>query len=153
MCRIQYSGSLTFWYGSGGGSGSSNPYLWPTDPAPALDPDPDSALFVVTFKTPTQNIFMLISFWRYITSFFKHKKSLRSHKPVEKSRFFFSFLLVNGRIRILANKWCIRNQKIWLRIQKAQKHTAPTNPDPEDAGIFGLWGCWDQRTMILGLLG
>ncbi len=41
---LSVSGSVTFWYGSGCGSGSSDPYLWLTDPDadPALDP----ALFV-----------------------------------------------------------------------------------------------------------
>jgi hypothetical protein len=35
--KNQCSGSMTFWYGSGCGSGSSDPYLRPTD----LDADPD----------------------------------------------------------------------------------------------------------------
>ncbi len=40
MCFHQCSGSMTYWYGSGCGCGSSDPYLCLTDPAP------DSALFV-----------------------------------------------------------------------------------------------------------
>ncbi len=33
---LEKPGSVTFWYGSGCGSGSSDPYLWRTDPDPAL---------------------------------------------------------------------------------------------------------------------
>ncbi len=35
----QCSGSMTFWYGSGCGSGSSDPYLWLTDPDADAHPD------------------------------------------------------------------------------------------------------------------
>jgi hypothetical protein len=39
---LQCSGSMTDWYGSAYGSGSSDPYLWHTDPDPAL--------FVIDFQ-------------------------------------------------------------------------------------------------------
>ncbi len=49
----------------------------------------------------TQKVLCLFFFEVIFTSFFKDKKSQRSHKTVRyKSRFFFNFLLVYGRVRI-----------------------------------------------------
>jgi hypothetical protein len=59
--RRQCSGSVTFC----NGSGSSDPYLWQTDPDadPALDP----ALFVNDLQDDHKKyFFMLIPFWMYI---------------------------------------------------------------------------------------
>jgi hypothetical protein len=100
LCRRQCSRSVTFWYGAGCGSGSSNPYLWLSVQLRPWIRIRILHFSSVTFKTQTKNIFMLISFWRYITSSFKHKKSRRSHKPVEIKVFLHFLLRVDGRIRI-----------------------------------------------------
>ncbi len=79
------SGSVTFWCRSG--SGSSDQYLSLKDPALAL----------VTFKTPTKINFFSLSFNAYsffegtFRSFFKDKKSYRSHKTVV-IKVFLNFL-------------------------------------------------------------
>ncbi len=82
---------MTFRYGSGFGSGSSDPYLGhpdldgDIDPDPSVEPDPapDPALFVsdlVIFKMPAKNHFISPSFICFFlfegtfTSFFKDKK-------------------------------------------------------------------------------
>ncbi len=71
-------------------------------------------------KTNLKNSFSAYYFFkvRYPTfiSFFKDKKSKRSHKTVG-IKVFFTFLLDDRRIRI--------------RIQEAQKHKDPTDPDPQ----------------------
>jgi hypothetical protein len=52
------------------------------------DPDPDPAIFSLTFKTPTKTkvnfflIFRLLLFEGTLTSFIKDKKSKRGHKTV-----------------------------------------------------------------------
>ncbi len=125
LCIVRGSVSETFCYGSGCGSGFSDPYLLLTDPDPAL--------FVSFHKV----ILLIIFFESTFTSFFKDKKSCRSHKTVE-IKIFLNFLLVDGRIRIR-----IHTNKLWIRmrIQKAQKRTDPTDPDPEhwlEANIFFL---------------
>ena len=58
------------------------------DPDPDLDPDP--AIFVLTFKTPTKKYSFFKKFFCLLpflfegtfTSFFKDKKSKRNHKTV-----------------------------------------------------------------------
>ncbi len=71
--KLQCSGSLTFWYGSG----SAGPYHWLMDPDPVSVPgpasDPDPALFAkVAFKIRHNKkeviFFLLITFWRQICS-------------------------------------------------------------------------------------
>ncbi len=72
---------MRFWYGSG----SSDPYLCLTDPD--AHPAPDPALFASDLQDATKNNFLLslcLSFLEVIfTSFFKDKKSERSHKREE----------------------------------------------------------------------
>ncbi len=75
--KNQYSGSVTFLYGYG----SSDPYIWLSDPDPALFSN--SELQDAIRKIP------------YIILINNHKKSQK-----KKSRFFFLFLLDDGRIRI-----------------------------------------------------
>jgi hypothetical protein len=60
---LQCSGSVTFWYGSG----SSDPYFWPTDPDPAL--------FVSDFKDANKNNFI-----------HNHSSQIKSHKEIKNSR-------------------------------------------------------------------
>jgi hypothetical protein len=71
LCDQCY-GSVTFWYGSG----SSDPYLSPTDP----DADPDPAQFVSDLQDTNHIIFSLsfnahFCFNSTFTSFFKDKNS------------------------------------------------------------------------------
>ncbi len=77
--RKQCSGSVTFWYSSGCGSGSWDPQLWLFDPD--LAPAPDPALFVSDLQDGNKNysfiIFLLTTFWRYIYTFFTDKKGLK----------------------------------------------------------------------------
>ncbi len=86
----------------------------------------------MTFKMPTKNI--SISFYFLCLSFLKvplhHSSKIKSHKDVtkqQKSRFFFIFLLVDERIRIRIRTNNLRIQED----QKDQKHTDPTDPNPE----------------------
>ncbi len=70
-------------------------------------------------KTKSQ-FFMLTPFWIHL----HHKKwkvIKKSQNSRYKSRFFFIFLLVDGRIR----SW-IRTNKLCIRIQEVRKH-----PDPK----------------------
>ncbi len=77
-CYLQCSGSMPFWCGSG----CTDPCLWLMDP----DADPDPAIFVIDLQDNNKklifstNIFCLLLFEGKFTSFFKDKKSKRSHK-------------------------------------------------------------------------
>ncbi len=76
----------------------------------------------VTFKTPTKNAYSFLKVHLH------HSSKIKSHKEVTKQ------LLVDGRIRIQSQIWIrIRTNKlrIRMRIPGAQKHTDPTDPDPE----------------------
>jgi hypothetical protein len=102
-----------------------------------MDPnaDPDPTNFIIDPQDVNEkliflnNFFCLFLFENTFTSFFKDKKSKRSHKAVG-SRFFLLFLLgdrrIRSRIRIHTPDYWIR-----IRIQEAQKHTDPTDPDPD----------------------
>ncbi len=72
--------------------------------------------------------FCILLFEGTFTSFFKGKKSKRSHKTVE-IKVFLTILLNDRRIRIrISDKWI----RIW--IQEAQKHEDPdpgSDPDPQ----------------------
>jgi hypothetical protein len=71
----------------------------------------------LTFKTATKGKFLkncLLLFEGTLTPFFKDKKSKRSHKTVG-IKVFLTILLDDRRIRI----------------QEAQKHTDPTDLDPD----------------------
>jgi hypothetical protein len=71
-----------------------------------MDPDPDPCLFVIDLKDAKIFIFFFkfllntVLFEGTFTSFFKDKKSKRSHKTVKEARFFLQFLLDDRRIRI-----------------------------------------------------
>jgi hypothetical protein len=72
---------MTFWCGSG--SGAAEPCLWLLDP----DADPDPAFSSLTFKRQKKinlkkKFFCFFLFEGTFTSFFKDKKSKRSHKTV-----------------------------------------------------------------------
>jgi len=96
-------GSVTFWYGSG----STDGYLWLTDPDPAQD-----LLFLsVTFKTPTKIIYVFCLLLQYMMVHLHHSSKIKSHKEVTK----------DGRIRIRTSA----DQRI--RIREAKKLT---DPDP-----------------------
>ncbi len=63
----QCGGSVTFWCGSGRGSGSSDPYLWLTDPnADPVGPKTSKNIRFLRIRILNTGIF---------TSFFKDKKS------------------------------------------------------------------------------
>ncbi len=72
----QCYGSMTFWYGSGSG----DPCLW------LMDPDP--AIFVLTFKTPTENNFFSSKFFCQLRYF------LNVH--LSKILFIYHFETFNG---------------------------------------------------------
>ncbi len=81
----QCSGSVTLWYGSGS--------FWLTDPAP------DPALFVSDLQDANKKYYFFQSFLLFedtFTSFFKDKKSQRSHR----TEVALLFLLDDGGIRI-----------------------------------------------------
>jgi hypothetical protein len=74
-------GSETFWYEYG----SADPYLGLTDPGPTPDPAPDPGIFVSDLQDDTtkdffSKFFCLLLFEATFTSFFKIKKSNRSHQ-------------------------------------------------------------------------
>jgi hypothetical protein len=74
---------MTFWCGSESGSGSADPCLLLID----LDADPDPVIFDIDSqdinkKNFKQHFFCLLHFEDKLTSFFKDKKSKRSHKAV-----------------------------------------------------------------------
>jgi hypothetical protein len=78
------------------------------------DADPGPPIFVSDLQEAKKNylkkFFCLLLFEGTFTSFFKDKKSKRSHKTV--------LFLRDDR-------------KIWSRIQEAQKHTDPTDADSD----------------------
>ncbi len=75
-CILNCCGFVTFWYGSG--SGTVDPYLWPTDPESDPAPDPDPANFFGALQDGNKKFFCLLLFEATFTSFFKDKKSQNS---------------------------------------------------------------------------
>ncbi len=87
---FQCCGSMTFWCGYGSG----DPCLWLMDPDP--DADPDSSIFITDLKDANKKLFKnffscILLLEGIFTSFFKHKKSKRSHKTVEIKVFLTKF--------------------------------------------------------------
>ncbi len=108
----QCSGSMTFWCGSG--SVSADPCLWPMDP----DADPDPAIFVITFKTPTKNefkkkFFCLLLFEGTFTLFCNDKK-FRKKSLNSRNQDFSYFFVDDRRIRIRIR---IHTSDLWIRIR------------------------------------
>ncbi len=101
--------------------------------------DPDPAIFVINLQDANKNQFLFKNFLcvlQYFLKVYLHTFSkIKSQKEVTKqleSRFFLLFFLDDIRIRI--------------RIQEAQTHMDPTDPDPqhwftvpylENAGVDG----------------
>ncbi len=88
-----------------------------------MDPDavPDPALFIIDLQVANKKLILkkfscILLFEGSFTSFFKDKKSERSHKTVE-IKIFLTILLSDRRIRI--------------RIQEAQKHVDQVDPDQD----------------------
>ncbi len=90
---FQYCGSMKFWCGSGSRSGSTDTCLWMLIRI-------KMRIWILlfsswTFKMQTKNFHFLGSFSAYYffiwTSFFKHKKSPKSHKTVEIKVFLTNF--------------------------------------------------------------
>ncbi len=91
--------------------------------------------FVIDLQDANEKIIFFLSFLSLFlfegifTSFFKDKKSTRSHKPVG-IKVCLLFLLDDRR----------------TRIQEAQKHTDPTDPEP-DPQHFRPWLLEQQLVM------
>jgi hypothetical protein len=95
------------------------------DPDPDSDPDsdPDPAIFAIDLqdantKLIKKKIFFSFSAYYFLKVHLHHFSKIKSQKEVtkqEESRFFLLFSLDDRRIRI----------------QEAQKHMDPTDPDPE----------------------
>ncbi len=62
------------------------------------DADPDPSIFIIDLQDANKKLIFLKKFFAF-TSFFKGKKSKRSHKTVE-IKVFLPFLLNDRRIRI-----------------------------------------------------
>jgi hypothetical protein len=120
---------MTFWCGSGSGSGSADPCLRLMNP----DLDPDLAIFVIVLQDANKKLFLknfcLLLFEGIVTVFFKDKKSKRSHKKVGIKVFLTIF------------DWWWKDPVpdpdpyTWLMDQDqdpgAKKHTDRTDPDPQ----------------------
>jgi hypothetical protein len=80
----------------------------------------------------TKNIFVLytLSFYAYsfLNAHLHHSSKIKSHRKSQNSRNHGFSLFFSGWWRILIR---IRTNKLRIRIQKAQKHTSPTDPDQE----------------------
>jgi hypothetical protein len=89
-----------------------------------MDPDPDAdpSIFIINLQDDNQKIIFLTKFFCTLlfegtfTSFFKRKKSKRSHKTVE-IKVFLTF--------------CTNDRRIQIRIQEAQKHVEPVDSEPD----------------------
>jgi hypothetical protein len=113
--RIWIRGSMPLTNGSGFGSGCGSG---------------DPAIFVIDLQDANKKIikkkfFCLLLFEGTFTSFSKIK-SQKEVKNQSKSRFFLLFLLGDRRLRIHTFGQWIR-----IRIQEAQKHVDPVDPDPD----------------------
>jgi hypothetical protein len=113
--KIKYcSGSMTFWYVSGCGCGSSDPYLWLWQ----MKPTDSESFFFCQWPSRSQQkiIFFLLNFYDYsfLKVYLHHSSKIKVIKKSQKSinQDFSSFLPVYGRIRIRirTNKWRIRVQ-------------------------------------------
>jgi hypothetical protein len=77
---------VTFWCGSGSGSGPADPCLGLIDPDSDPDPDadPDPAIFVIDLQHANKKLIITKFFCLLLLHlhFFKDKKPKRSHKAV-----------------------------------------------------------------------
>ncbi len=92
---------MTFWGGSGSGSGSADPCLWLMHPDLGSDPDPDAdldpAIFVIDLnKMPTKKFFCLLLFERTCTSFSKIKSKKNSQSFRNQGFSYFFYLVIEG---------------------------------------------------------
>jgi hypothetical protein len=96
------------------------------------DADPDLAIFV----SDVNKVFLLITFEGTFTSFFKDKKSYRSHKTVgiTFSYYFCMMIEESGSVSLTNDP-----------NGEAQKHMDPTDPDPQH------WSCVNLKCHALRL--
>ncbi len=91
MNRIphQCCGSMTFWCGSGSGSGSADPCLW------LIDPDSDPAIFVIDLQDTNKKLILKKSFlFNVYLHLFSKIKSQKEVTKQQESRFFIFFCLM-----------------------------------------------------------
>jgi hypothetical protein len=97
-----------------------DPWHFGTDPDPRIRTvSLTNRLRILLFSSVTSRRVFLFG----VTFTWYHSPQIKSHKEVTKNwklRFFFIFLLVDGRIRI---RILTKKLRIRLRIQDAQKHT------------------------------
>ncbi len=89
-----------------------------------MDLDPN--IFII--DQPKNYFFKSFSAYYFLNVHLHHFSKIKSQKDVTKQqelRFFLLFLL-DDRIRSR-----IHTSDQWIRIEKAQKHTNPTDPDPQ----------------------
>ncbi len=121
---MQFCGSMTFLCGSG----SADPCFW------LMDPDSDPAIFIIDLQDTNKKLiykkkfFCILLFKGTFTSFFKDKKSKRSHKTVEIKVFLTLFA-----------KWSRRPKNMRMRhsgimyivhVIQSQQHLPDLDPDP-----------------------
>ncbi len=129
---------MTFWCGSGSGSGSADPCLWLMDP----DADPDPPIFIIDLQDANKIrwkkiIFCILFFEGTLTSFFKDKKSKRSHKTLGIKAFLTLFA------------W-------WLKGPDPEPNPNPylwlMDPDPGSPKTFGsatLRDWWPKISFVI----
>ncbi len=112
------------------GSGSGDTSLW------LIDPDQDPAIFFMTFKTPTKIIFFVLALFEgTLTTFFKGKRSKRSHKTLGIKVFLTIFSC--WQMDLDADPLhCLQISNIYLL--KSQKEVTKQNSRNQD-NIFAWW--------------
>jgi hypothetical protein len=114
----QCCGSVTCWYGSG--SGFADPYIWLTDPDPAI-----FASDLSDTEKKCVLSFLASYFLMYCAFISKTKSRIKSHKTRE-SRFFLLFLLDKDP-----------DPYPWL-----------TDPDPVDPITYGSYGFGSATLLV-----
>jgi hypothetical protein len=110
-------------------------------------------LNLVTINTYNKLPVPYLSAYYFLKVHLHHFAKIKMHKDVKNSRNqgFLTILLDNRRTRI-----SISDERIMIRIQEAQKHTDPTDPDPQHWFLLspgGTWHCGGHAGPVAGSAG
>ncbi len=115
----------TFWGGSV--SGSADPCLWQMDPDADLDP----AIFIIDFqdankKRNFENVFLHVTFRRYIYIIFQSQKEGTKHYNQGFSYYFYLMIegSGSGSIPLTNGSGSRRPKNMWIRIRIRIRNTA-----------------------------
>jgi hypothetical protein len=105
-----------------------------SDSDPDPDPDPNLALFVTDHPDANKKLIFAYYFLKIHLHHFQRSKVKKNHKAVGIK--IVLFLLGDKRIWIRIHTYV---KRIRIRIQEAQKHVDPVDPDSDPQHLFKVY--------------